>query len=65
MDVVVLNLEEMRFSPTAFLFEGGSRARVGISMFIVRTPPHPAPKQKALPLSPTRSARGEGLAYEA
>jgi quercetin dioxygenase-like cupin family protein len=39
MEVVVLNLEEMRFSPTAFLFEGGSRAGVGISMFIVRTPP--------------------------
>src|SRR5947199_735269 len=39
MDVVVLDLEEMRFSPTAFLFEGGPRAGVGISMFIVRTPP--------------------------
>ena len=38
-EVVVLSLEEMRFSPTAFLFEGGSRAGVGISMFIVRTPP--------------------------
>ena len=34
-----LSLEDMRFSPTAFLFEGEPRAGVGISMFIVRTPP--------------------------
>jgi mannose-6-phosphate isomerase-like protein (cupin superfamily) len=37
--VVVLDLDEMRLSPTACLFEGGPRAGVGVSMFIVRTPP--------------------------
>jgi mannose-6-phosphate isomerase-like protein (cupin superfamily) len=35
----VHDLEDMRLSPTAFLFEGGPRAGVGVSMFIVRTPP--------------------------
>lgn len=37
--IVVLDLEEMRFSPTAFLFEGEPRAGIGMSMFTVRTPP--------------------------
>ncbi len=37
--VVVLDLDEMQLSPTACLFEGGPRAGVGVSMFIVRTPP--------------------------
>jgi mannose-6-phosphate isomerase-like protein (cupin superfamily) len=37
----VLDLEDMRFSPTAWLFEGGPRAGAGFSMFIVRTPPGP------------------------
>jgi quercetin dioxygenase-like cupin family protein len=35
----VVDLNELRRSPTAWLFEGGPRAGVGISMFIVRTPP--------------------------
>ena len=35
----VLDLEDMRLGPTACLFEGGPRAGVGVSMFIVRTPP--------------------------
>ena len=35
----VLHLSDMEFSPTAWLFEGGPRAGVGISMFVVRTPP--------------------------
>ena len=39
MSAVVLDLEDMEFSPTAWLFEGGPRAGIGISMFIVRTPP--------------------------
>jgi quercetin dioxygenase-like cupin family protein len=38
-DATVLALEDMAFSPTAWLFEGGPRAGVGISMFIVRTRP--------------------------
>jgi [ribosomal protein S5]-alanine N-acetyltransferase len=29
----------MQFSPTAWLFEGGPRAGIGVSMFVVRTPP--------------------------
>lgn len=36
--IAILDLEAMRRSPTAWLFEGG-RAGAGISMFIVRTPP--------------------------
>jgi mannose-6-phosphate isomerase-like protein (cupin superfamily) len=35
----VFNLEEMLFSPTAALFEGRPRAGIGISVFVVRTPP--------------------------
>ena len=37
--LTVLELEDMQFSPTAWLFEGKARAGVDISMFIVRTPP--------------------------
>ncbi|MFZ0215227.1 MAG: cupin domain-containing protein, partial [Candidatus Dormiibacterota bacterium] len=32
-------LDELRRSPTAWLFEGGPRAGAGVTMFIVRTPP--------------------------
>ena len=35
----VFHLDEMRFSPTAWLFEGLPRAGLGISVFVVRTPP--------------------------
>ena len=35
----VFDLDEMKFSPTAALFEGLPRAGVGISVFVVRTPP--------------------------
>jgi len=35
----VFNLDDMKFSPTAALFEGLPRAGVGISVFVVRTPP--------------------------
>ena len=35
----VFDLNEMKFSPTASLFEGLPRAGVGISVFVVRTPP--------------------------
>jgi len=34
----VFHLDEMKFSPTASLFEGLPRAGVGISVFVVRTP---------------------------
>jgi mannose-6-phosphate isomerase-like protein (cupin superfamily) len=37
--VVVLDLDEMQLNATAYLFEGAPRAGVGVSMFIVRTPP--------------------------
>lgn len=32
-------IDELRLSPTAALFEGGPRAGVGVTMFVVRTPP--------------------------
>lgn len=35
----VFDLDDLKFSPTAALFEGQPRAGVGISMFIVRTGP--------------------------
>jgi mannose-6-phosphate isomerase-like protein (cupin superfamily) len=35
----VFDLKDMEFSPTAWLFEGLPRAGVGISVFVVRTPP--------------------------
>jgi mannose-6-phosphate isomerase-like protein (cupin superfamily) len=34
-----IDLDELRIGPTAVLFEGGARAGVGITMFVVRTPP--------------------------
>jgi mannose-6-phosphate isomerase-like protein (cupin superfamily) len=37
--VRVFDLDELQFSPTAWLFEGEARAGVGISFFVVRTPP--------------------------
>ncbi len=35
----IFDLDELKFSPTASLFEGRPRAGVGISFFVVRTPP--------------------------
>ena len=35
----VFDLDELKFSPTASLFEGRPRAGLGISVFVVRTPP--------------------------
>jgi quercetin dioxygenase-like cupin family protein len=37
--VAAIDLDELRIGPTAALFEGGKRAGVGVTMFIVRTPP--------------------------
>ena len=39
MTAAVIDLDDLRFSPTAWLFEGGPRAGAGVSMFVVRTPP--------------------------
>jgi hypothetical protein len=36
--VNVFNLDDMKFSPTAALFEGLPRAGVAISVLVVRTP---------------------------
>jgi len=33
------DFDDMQFSPTAWLFEGRPRADIGISVFVVRTPP--------------------------
>jgi mannose-6-phosphate isomerase-like protein (cupin superfamily) len=52
-DIVVLDLEDMRFSATAWLFEGGPRAGIGVSMFIVRTPPGTAVELHTHPYSET------------
>lgn len=38
-EIVKLDLDDMRLSPTAALFEGKARAGIGITMFVVRTPP--------------------------
>lgn len=35
----VFDLDDLKFSPTASLFEGLPRAGIGITAFIVRTPP--------------------------
>jgi mannose-6-phosphate isomerase-like protein (cupin superfamily) len=37
--IVTVDLDDLRFSPTAALFEGGPSAGIGISLFVVRTPP--------------------------
>lgn len=38
-EIVEFDLEDMKVSPTAALFEGRARAGIDISMFVVRTPP--------------------------
>lgn len=39
MSLQAIDLDDLRVGPTAVLFEGGPRAGVGITMFVVRTPP--------------------------
>ena len=39
MPASLVSLDDLRLSPTAALFEGGPRAGVGVTMFVVRTPP--------------------------
>ena len=39
MPASLVSLDDLHLSPTAALFEGGPQAGVGVTMFIVRTPP--------------------------
>ena len=39
MSAYQLSLDALRLSPTASLFEGGRQGGLGVTMFIVRTPP--------------------------
>ena len=49
----VFDLDELKFSPTASLFEGGPRAGVDISVFVVRTPPGTAVELHVHPYAET------------
>jgi len=49
----VFDLGDMEFSPTAWLFEGQPRAGVGVSVFVVRTPPGKAVDIHVHPYSET------------
>jgi mannose-6-phosphate isomerase-like protein (cupin superfamily) len=51
--VVTYPLDDLKFSPTAALFEGKARAGIDISMFIVRTPPGRAVELHVHPYSET------------
>src|SRR5205085_5567421 len=50
---MVFDLEELKFSPTASLFEGFPRAGIGISVFVVRTPPGKSVELHVHPYSET------------
>ena len=49
----MFDFEALKFSPTAFLFEGRDRAGIGISIFVVRTPPGRAVELHVHPYSET------------
>jgi mannose-6-phosphate isomerase-like protein (cupin superfamily) len=49
----LFNLDELKFSPTASLFEGLPRAGVGITVFVVRTPPGKSVELHVHPYSET------------
>ena len=49
----VFDLDDLKFSPTAALFEGGPNAGLGISVFVVRTPPGNGVELHAHPYSET------------
>jgi mannose-6-phosphate isomerase-like protein (cupin superfamily) len=51
--VHVFELDDMKFSATAALFEGLPRAGIGISVFVVRTPPGGAVELHTHPYSET------------
>jgi mannose-6-phosphate isomerase-like protein (cupin superfamily) len=65
----VVDLGDLQLSATAWLFEGGPRAGVGVSMFIVRTPPgaavelhvHPYPETFLLLEGKGRWTAGEDV----
>ena len=62
----VFDLDEMKFSPTAALFEGLPRAGVGISVFVVRTPPGKGVDIHVHPYSETfvlLEVRGSGVYF--
>jgi mannose-6-phosphate isomerase-like protein (cupin superfamily) len=66
-DTTSSDLEDFRVGPTAAKFEGGPRAGVGVSMFVVRTPPgafvelhvHPYPETFVLLEGHARWTAGE------
>jgi mannose-6-phosphate isomerase-like protein (cupin superfamily) len=51
--VVKCDLADLKFSPTAALFEGKARAGIEISIFVVRTPPGSAVEMHVHPYSET------------
>jgi mannose-6-phosphate isomerase-like protein (cupin superfamily) len=51
--VVSFDLDDLKFSATASLFEGKARAGIDISLFIVRTPPGRAVELHVHPYSET------------
>lgn len=51
--VASFDLDDMKFSPTAALFEGRARAGIDISIFVVRTPPGRAVELHVHPYSET------------
>jgi mannose-6-phosphate isomerase-like protein (cupin superfamily) len=52
-EVLTFELSDLQLSPTAALFEGGTRAGVDISIFVVRTPPGRAVEMHVHPYSET------------
>jgi quercetin dioxygenase-like cupin family protein len=50
---VIFELDELKFSATAALFEGLPQAGIGISIFVVRTPPGGAVELHTHPYSET------------
>jgi mannose-6-phosphate isomerase-like protein (cupin superfamily) len=51
--IVKYELDDLKFSPTAALFEGKDRAGIDISIFVVRTPPGRAIEMHVHPYSET------------
>jgi mannose-6-phosphate isomerase-like protein (cupin superfamily) len=51
--IIKYDLDDLKFSPTAALFEGKARAGIEISIFVVRTPPGEAIEMHVHPYSET------------
>jgi hypothetical protein len=60
---VIFELDELKFSATAALFEGLPQAGIGISIFVVRTPPGGAVELHTHPYS-RRSSSWPGSVHE-